>query len=88
MITNVKDGERKKNIVHIIMRDKFTNDYISFMNYELKEYQHFFFTLKGDFAVDKNIEGLVEFDNIISVFYENKYKNLLVNADIIVISGL
>lgn len=77
-------------VIHIILRDKFTNGYIKFMETQFHSYDHIFFTKKSNAYLIENIEHcpVYEVDDWFDLIKNNKYFKLLKFADKIIISGI
>ena len=79
-------------IIHIISRDKFTNDYIRFMISQFKEIDHIFFTNKNTTGLHKIYPAtgceLYEIGGISEIAGKDEYLEMCRNAEKIVISGV
>lgn len=81
----------KKNIVHIIRRDKFTLGYINFMNLYMTEYDHIFLVVdKNDSLSDAfaKIDNVKYYNKYIGLHPIGKYKDDFKEADKIIVSGV
>ena len=85
--------DKKKKIVHIITKDKFSVGYINFMKIQMRNYRHCFLLISSENS-NYNENDLIDKDDI--YYYKNscslivnyQFRNMFSSSDKIIISGL
>lgn len=81
--------DNKKQIIHIVHRDRFATGYIEFMRMYFNEYVHRFVLLKGDTELDlESTEDIYYIEQYEEMLHDVSIFKALQSADKIIVSGI